>query len=156
MTTQKEIDKFISSQQSIHLYKNVQESLKYVLSCMSDDEYKKVTKNLILMVLHEGAYGQVMHFERKGKFQIIQLTIPKKIPIWILRYIIAHEFGHVLQERNWKKSDGQKLEEDANAKAKRWGFTRTPKMERWMIAHYKRVSQGISIKENGRAKQKSG
>lgn len=137
----KEIDDFVKSQQSIHLYKNVQKALAQVLSCMNEEDFKKVTKDIILMVLHEGAYGQVMHFEKKNKFQIMQLTVPKKMPMGFLRYVIAHEFGHVLQGRNWKKSDGQKLEVDAESQAKKWGFVKTKEMREWMIQHKKRLAQ---------------
>ena len=130
--TMKKIDKFINSQKSIHLYPKVQKSLKKVLEKLSDEEYKKVTHNLILMVLHEGALGQVMHFPQKnGKFKILQLSVARKIPITVLNYIVAHELGHVLQDRNWEKSDGQKLEKDADESAERWGFPRTKKIDEW-------------------------
>ncbi len=138
MPSEKEIDKFVKSQKSIQFYKKVQTALKDVLSVMSNSEFKLITKNLILMVIHEGVLGQVMHFpSTKSKFKILQLTFPKKIPISVLRFVIAHELGHVKQERNWKKGDGMKLEHDADKKAKEWGFPLTPKISKWMDNHYK-------------------
>jgi len=107
------------------LYKKVQKAFVDVLRKISEDEFNIATKNLILMVLHEGASGQVMHFPPMSKkFQIMQLTIPKSMPIRTMRYVIAHELGHVMQGRNWEKSDCSKLEIDADSWAKKWGFSR--------------------------------
>lgn len=133
MVSKSKIDNFIKSQRSIHLYKNVQKALRDVLSVMPDKDFKQVTDNLILMVLHGTALGQVMHFPPcKKKFKILQLTVPKGIPIYVLRWVIAHEFGHVMQGRNWKESDGDKLEEYANRRAAEWGFPKNKKTEDWM------------------------
>ena len=85
MTSKSTINKFIKSQKSIQYYKNVQRALKEVLLRLSNKEYKKATNNLILMVLHEGALGQVMHFKQKNNFKIMQLTIPKRIPKNVLK-----------------------------------------------------------------------
>ncbi|MCK5630723.1 MAG: hypothetical protein KAI26_08940 [Nanoarchaeota archaeon] len=136
MASKKEINEFIKSQKSIQFYKKVQKALKDVLSEMSDEDYREVTKNLILMVLHEGALGQVMHFPpMKSKFKILQLTFPKKIPIDVLRYVVAHELGHVNQGRNWEENDGISLETDADKTAERWGFTRNKNIAKWMKEH---------------------
>jgi Zn-dependent peptidase ImmA (M78 family) len=133
MTSKKEINKYIKSQKSIQWYPKVQNALRDVLSAMSSEEYNQVTKNLILMVLHEGALGQVMHFpQSKGKFKILQLSIAKKAPISVIRFVIAHELGHVNQGRNWRKSDGISLEHDADAFAKKLGFPKTNKISAWM------------------------
>ena len=128
----KKIDKFINSQKSIHLYPKVKKSLKIVLKKLSDEEYKKITNKLYLMVLHEGAVGQVIHFSKTNdKFKILQLSIAKEVPMYVLNYVIAHELGHVLQDRNWKKADGDKLEVDADETAERWGFPKTKKIKDW-------------------------
>jgi|TARA_Y100000310_G_C20232143_1_gene600734 hypothetical protein len=136
MASQKEVNEFIKSQQSIQFYAKVQKALRDVLLKMSDNDYKRITKNLILMVLHEGALGQVMHFPPiKSKFKILQLTFPKNIPIDVLRYVIAHELGHVNQGRNWSKTDGMNLETEADETAKNWGFVRNKKIDKWMKEH---------------------
>ncbi|HLD54748.1 MAG TPA: hypothetical protein VJB35_00665 [Candidatus Nanoarchaeia archaeon] len=123
MVSESKGKKFVKSQQSLHLYPKVQKAFIEVIKKFSEEEFNIATKNLILMVLHEGALGQVMHFSpRDKKFQIMQLTIPKSIPIKKLKYVIAHEFGHVMQNRNWKKSDNLKLEVNADSWAKKWGF----------------------------------
>lgn len=86
------------------------------------------------MVLHEGALGQVMHFPpSKESFHIVQLTIPKSMPIKVMRYVIAHELGHVMQGRNWRKSDGSKLELDADNRAAQWDFPAHPEYKKWMF-----------------------
>ena len=136
MTTKKEVETFVRSQKSIQFYKKVQVALKDVLLKMPLSDFKKV-KNTELMVLHEGALAQVMHFSKKSKFQIIQITFPKKIPINVLRFVIAHEFGHVLQGRNWKKSDGSKLETDADNYAEKIGFKRTKQIHSWIVKNRK-------------------
>lgn len=136
MPSEKEVNDFVKSQKSIQFYKKVQKALKDVLLVMPDEDYRKVTKNLILMVLHEGALGQVMHFSPiKSKFKILQLTFPKKIPIDVLRFVIAHELDHVKQGRNWREEDGMKLEEDADQTAEKWGFPKTKKIANWMKEH---------------------
>jgi len=136
MTSKKEIENFITSQKSIWLYGKVQRTLYAVLSALPDKDYRKVTKNLILMVLHEGALGQVMHFPNpKGEFRVLQLIFPDKIPTDVLRFVIAHELGHVMQGRNWRKSDETHLEEDADEHATKWGFPKTKFIAKWM-GHY--------------------
>ena len=136
MPSKRDVNKFIKAQKSIQGYKKVQTAFREVLLSMSNKDFKKVTKNLILMVLHEGALGQVMHFSKiKGKFKILQLTFPKKIPISVLKFVIAHELGHVLQERNWKKGYGMKLEKETDERAESLGFTKTKTIAKWMKNH---------------------
>ena len=72
MISKNEVKKFVKSQKSIHLYPKVRRALEEVLVSMPKEDYKIATKNLYLMVLHESALGQVMHFPRsKGKFNTI-------------------------------------------------------------------------------------
>jgi len=123
MATEKEISAFIRSQRSIWLYPKVRQALKDVLSSMPDRDYRKATKKLILMVLHEGAEGQLMHLpDQHGKFKVLQLSIATKASMKLLRYVIAHELGHAMQGRNWRKGDGNRLEKDADRHAAKWGF----------------------------------
>ena len=137
MASNSEVDRFIKSQQSLQYYKRFQEALRQVLSRLPETDYKKITRNLIFMVIHEGALAQVMHFPAKSKFKIVQFTFPKKMPLSVLRYVIAHELGHVLQGRNWRKSDGSKLEENADEHAARWGFPKTRAAKEWISEYSK-------------------
>jgi hypothetical protein len=90
---------------------------------MPDEDYKRVTDNLIIMCLHIGAEGQCMHFPpTKKNIKIVQLNYNRKMPIKLMRQLVAHEFGHAMQGRNWRKSDGQNLEVDADKWVKKWGF----------------------------------
>lgn len=132
MASKKSVDRFLSNQKSIQFYPKARKAFQDVLSRIPADDFEKVTKNLILMVLHEGAIAQVMHFNVKGKCKVLQLTFPKKAPITVLRYIIAHELGHVLQGRNWKEIDGMDLEYGAEAFAKEIGFARTKSIDTWL------------------------
>lgn len=137
MATKEEIKRFIKSQKSIHLYPKVKKAFTEVLYKMSNKDYQKVTKNLYLMVLHEGAFGQVMHFPKsKGKFKILQLSIAQNAPLSVLRYIIAHELGHAMQERNWVKKDKNKLEINADEWAKKGGFIKTKIISKWFNQQY--------------------
>lgn len=130
-----EATKFVKSQKSLHLYKNIQKAFIVVLCNLSDEEFKKVTNNLIVMAIHKFG-GQVMHFSSKPrKFKVMQLNIPNDTPDNILNWIIAHELGHVMQDRNSKKSDGIKLEIDATERAKKWGFPETPDISKWLRAN---------------------
>ena len=141
MPSKQKIKKFVDSQKSIQFYDKIKKAFIEVLSNFSDDEFSICTENLILMVLHEGALGQVMHFPAsKNKFKIVQLTISSKMPMKMMRYVIAHELGHVMQGRNWRKSDGEKLETDANEWAKKWGFPLDESILKWMYTdrHIKR------------------
>lgn len=136
MVTKVNVDRFIRSQRTFTAqgpeYKKTKRALRDVLLALPDKDYAYVTKNLILSVLHEKPYGQLMHMKPiKGKFKIMQLTVPKDIPIEILRWVIAHELGHAMQGRNWRKGDGNKLEIDADERAKRWGFPWPRENESW-------------------------
>ena len=127
MTNKEKVDKFIKSQLTFTAqgpeYKKTKRALRGVLLALPDKDYNIVTKNLIFSVLHERPYGQLMHMKPvKGKFKIMQLTVPKNIPIEFLRWVIAHELGHVMQGRNWRKGDGERLEVDADKRAKEWGL----------------------------------
>jgi len=72
-----------------------------------------------------------MHFESGAK-TVMQLTLPAEIPDNVLSYVVAHEMGHVLQQRNWLSSDGNKLEINADQKANEWGFSRTQEIDDWI------------------------
>ncbi len=132
MVSEYKAKKFVKSQRSLHLYKKTQKAFIDVLKNFSDEEFNLATKNLILMVLHEGALGQVMHFPSSDKFCIMQLTIPKSMPIQVMRYVIAHEFGHVMQGKNWKKSNGYELEKEADSWAKKWDYPLNKTYKKWM------------------------
>ena len=128
-----ELVKFVESQKSLHLYKNIQDAFIEVLSCLSDAEFEKVKNGLIIMAFHDGVSGQVMHFPaRKNNFAVMQLYIPKKMPNDVLRWVVAHELGHVMQGRNWIESDGIKLESNASEFAKRLGYPKTDKITKWL------------------------
>ena len=131
--TKSEVVKFVKSQKSLHLYKEVQSAFVDVLCKLTEDEYSKATENLIVMAYQEGICGQVMHFPpMTKKYAVMQLTIPNKIPNNCLRWIIAHELGHVMQDRNWINTDGNKLEDNANKWAKKWGFPLSPSVTKWL------------------------
>ena len=137
MVTKKEVDNFVKSQRTFTAqgpeYKKTQRALRDVLFALPDKVYENVTKNLILSVLHEKPLGQLMHLKAvNGKFKIMQLTVPKDIPIEVLRWVIAHELGHAAQGRNWRKSDGNKLEINADKRAEEWGFPFTKFIENWI------------------------
>lgn len=137
-----EVVKFVKSQNSLHLYKEIQKAFVNVLCRLTEDEYNKATTNLIIMAYQEGICGQVMHFTPVAKkFAVMQLTIPNKIPNNCLRWIIAHELGHVMQDRNWKKTDGNKLENNANEWAKKWGFPLSPSVSKWL--HNDRIVKNV-------------
>ena len=141
----KEVDKFVRSQRTFTAtgleYKKTKEALRDVLLAMSKQEYNEVTKNLILTVLHEGPFGQLMHMEPvRGKYKIMQLTVPKNIPSSVLRYVIAHELGHAIQGRNWKEDDSNQLEQDADTWAEKWGFPKTKIFTSYAIKHNKLLS----------------
>jgi len=137
MMEHNKIVNFVQSQKSLHLYKKAQQAFVDVLSNLSDDEYNIVTDNLIIMAIHDGVTGQVMHFPpNASKFTVMQLTIKKGMPISVLRRVVAHELGHVMQGRNWQESDGFDLERDAIAWSNKWGFPITPAIKKWQKDHY--------------------
>ena len=104
-----------------------------MLSALPEEDFEKVTQKLILTVLHEGAVAQVMHFEPiPERFRVLRLTIPHDASPETLRWVIAHELGHVLQGRNWQEDDGETLEDDATAQAARWSFEKTAEIEAYL------------------------
>ena len=106
---------------------------------MTEEDFDSLTKNLVIVALHEGVLGQMMHFPNpKGKFKIMQLTIQNGIPIDVLRFVIAHELGHATQGRNWIKSDGSKLKADADERAAKWGFKRKKKIDSFIKNSWKK------------------
>ncbi len=137
MVSKREVDRFVESQQSIQFYEKIRVALKNVLLKLSDKEFNDLTKGLVVMAIHEGVLGQVMHFKPKENLRVMQLTFPKKVPLDVLEFVIAHELGHVAQKRNWEKSDGSNLEADADKRAAEWGFKKTKKIEKWMKSYAK-------------------
>ena len=137
MASEREVLAFVRSQKSIQFYRNVQQALAKVLKSMPDQDYRKATKNLILMVLHEGSLGQVMHFPKSSEFKVLQLDVPNKIPYKVLVWVIAHELGHVMQGRNWRPGDKDSLETDASKRASEWGFKKTPEIGAWINRYRK-------------------
>jgi hypothetical protein len=135
MTDKTEVKQYVESQKSLHLYKKAQEAFVDVLSRLSEEEFHIATDNLIIMAMHEGATGQVMHFpDQKGNFIVMQLSLPKGIPYGALKSVIAHELGHVMQGRNWRESDGNELEDDANRWADKWGLGASESDMKWLQA----------------------
>ena len=128
---------YVKSQESLRLYEKARQAFIDVLSTLSEEEYRVATDNLIIVALHDGVTGQVMHFPPSNKkFAVMQLTIKKDVPITVLKGVIAHELGHVMQGRNWQETDGLNLERDADAWAEKWGFPITPEIEEWRKKHY--------------------
>ena len=142
MVSKKVVDKFVKSQKSIQFYTKMQKALADVLLAMPDEDYNKATKNLIIVCLHVGAEGQCMHFSPiKEKFKVIQLNYTKAMPIDVMHHLVAHELGHAIQDRNWHKGDGNKLELNADEWARKWGFPFTRKIKDWSPKFWK--SHGI-------------
>jgi len=130
-----EVVKFVESQKSLHLYKNIQEAFIDVLNNLSEEQFEKIKNSLIVMAFHNGISGQVMHFDaRKNKFAVMQLYIPKYMPDDVLKWVVAHELGHFMQDRNWKESDGMSLEDDATEFAKKIGYSKTKTISEWLAA----------------------
>lgn len=128
-----EVIKYVESQRSLHLYKDVREAFIDVLGNLSAEQFQQVKENLIIMAFHDGIHGQVMHFPaRSSKFSVMQLYIPKDMPDDVLRWVISHELGHVMQGRNWQESDGSRLEADASEYANKLGYPKTDKISKWL------------------------
>jgi Zn-dependent peptidase ImmA (M78 family) len=128
-----ELKEYIESQKSLHLYKNIQDACIDVFSKLDPKDLDDIKNNLIIMAFHDSVYGQVMHFPpRQAKFAVMQLYIPKDMPDDVLRWVIAHELGHVMQGRNWQKSDGSRLEVDASEFAEKIGYPKTDKISKWL------------------------
>ena len=133
LTQKEKATTYIQSQKSLHLYPHVQDAFIDVLNVLSDEEFHYVVNSLELVVLHEQAIAQVMHFEPKDKaFAVLQLTFYDDMPENVLRWVIAHELGHVLQKRNWQEDDGEKLEEGADKSAQEWGFEKTEEIKEYL------------------------
>ena len=119
---------------------NRKRALQEVLLAMTKPEFKKVTKNLVITVLHAGPFGQVIHMKPiKGKYRIMQMTVPRDMPITALKYVVAHELGHVMHGRNWIPSDGDRLEKHADRWAEKWGFPKSFTFEKYARKHHKRL-----------------
>ncbi len=130
-----EIISFVESQKSLHLYKEVQVAFIDVLSKLPDEKFEIIKNNLIIMAFHKGTVGQVMHFDaRKNKFAVMQLYIPKNMPDNVLRWVVAHELGHVMQQRNWIESDGMNLEDNATKFTEEIGYPKTETISEWLDA----------------------
>lgn len=128
-----EINEYINSQQSLHLYQNIRDALFDVLSKLSNEQFEQISIKLIIMAFHDGMHGQVMHFEpRADRFSVMQLYVPQKMPDDVLRWVIAHEIGHVMQGRNWRESDGMSLEDNATDFAEKIGFIKTESVIKWL------------------------
>lgn len=137
MTTKSAIDSFIESQKTLRLYGKTREALRDVLLALPDSDFTQVTQNLFIVALHEGVIGQAMHFPNpKGDFKVLQLTLPEDIPDPVIRFVIAHELGHVMQGRNWQEGDGKGFEAEADVCAQKWGFPRTSEIAKYIDAHW--------------------
>jgi len=131
------VNKFISSQQSIQFYKKAKDAFYDVLSKMTDDIFEIVTDNMIIVALHEWVLGQLMHFpDIKEWCKIMQLTIPSNIPAEVLKYVIAHEFWHAMQWRNWREWDID-FEKWPNDFAEKLWFPRTLEIASYINAYWK-------------------
>ena len=138
MATELLVDAFIASQQSVQFYDRTRQALKRVLLALPESDFSQVTKNLVIVALHEGVLGQAMHFPNPNdNFKVVQLTLPQEVPDEVLCYVIAHEFGHVMQGRNWRKEDGDEFEAQANEWATKWGFPRTSEIDQYINSHWK-------------------
>lgn len=134
MNNTKIID-YVESQKSLHLYRELQDAFIDVLSKLPKDQFEQICNYLIIMAFHEGTVGQVIHFDsRNNKFAVMQLYIPTNMPIDVMRWVVAHELEHVMQERNWEVSDGMKLEDDATDFAKKIGYPKTEAISDWLTS----------------------
>jgi len=135
MASLAKVTAFVKSQRSIHLYKNLQTALIDVLSVLPNETYRNLTKNLIILALHKTALGQAMFFPAlKGSFKIIEFVYDKKIPMDVLKYVSAHELGHLMYGQLFPKKGHtwNMLEGKADVWAAKWGFPRNKKIKAWM------------------------
>ncbi len=133
MTQKEKALEYVESQRSLHLYELVKQVFIEVLASLPSDDFNSITNNLKLMVLHEAAIAQVMHFEpQEMSFEVLQLTVPDDMPDSVLKWVIAHELGHVMQKRNWRDGDGEELETDADARAEKWGYVKTESIKDYL------------------------
>ena len=136
MDTREKATAYVATQRSLYLYEGTRHAFIDVLATLPEDDFARITRNLILMVLHEGAVAQVMHFPPCGEaYRVLQLTIPHDANAEVLRWVIAHELGHVMQGRNWQEGDGDTLEHDASEQAFWWGFPKTAAVEEYLRAY---------------------
>lgn len=56
------------------------------------------------------------------------------MPDNVLRWVVAHELGYVMQQRNWLESDGMNLEDDATKFTEEIGYPRTETISEWLAA----------------------
>jgi hypothetical protein len=132
VATRAEVVKFLKGQRSIHLYKNLQIALADVLSAMPDKNYRYLTENLIIIALHKTALGQAMFFPNpKGEIKLIEFHYRKELPLEVLRYVAAHELGHLMYGQLMPKKGHtwDNLEGWADEWAKEWGFSKTKKIK---------------------------
>jgi len=122
---------YLSRQISLQFYPMTKLAFLNVLQKIPAEQALLLIDGLELMVLHEGAIAQVMHFDNRIK-AVLQLHIPSKISQDCLEYIIAHELAHVAQRRNWRNQDGEQLEVNADATAEIWGFPRKQEFHDWI------------------------
>ena len=124
--------------EKIYKRKVVDEILKYINSKDIIVIYgaRQVGKTTILKYLMENYLREnVFYFDLELP---IFLDLCNQGAENVLKYLIAHELGHVMQGRNWKKRDGLKLEKDANNFAKKIGFIKTKKITKWMSDYDKK------------------
>jgi hypothetical protein len=140
MASKQEVKKFVDSQDSLHFYMKMRSTLSDILLRMPTDDFRKVTKNLYVLSLQEGIIGQGMVFpDPKGEFKIVSIVYVPKIPVDVLRFIIAHELGHIHRGRHTlnKGDDEFALEKYANSMAKKWGFPPKKKYWKWIFKYMK-------------------
>ena len=138
MPNKKQVEKFVKCQRSIHLYKGLQDAFKDVLIKIPDDQYRKITKNLFIISLHSpGGLGQAMFFPNpNGEFKIIEIPYDKTMPKDVMRYVVAHEIGHICNGYMFPKKEEtwEMLEARADAHALSLGFPKTKKIKNWYNA----------------------
>ncbi|EKE28876.1 MAG: hypothetical protein ACD_3C00001G0017 [uncultured bacterium (gcode 4)] len=133
----KKVKNFISSQQSIQFYQKAKDAFLEVLLKMPEEHFDIVSENMIIMALHEWVLGQMMHFPNIDEWcKIMQLTIPRDMPFDALKYVIAHEFWHAMQWRNWREWDND-FESGPNEFAQNLWFPRTPEIASYINNYWR-------------------
>ena len=133
MATRAEVVKFLRKHATIRLYKNLKIALTDVLLALPDHVYKYLTKNLLIVALHEIPMGQAFYFPKpKGEYKLMEFHYRHEMPSNILRYLVAHELGHLMygqiipkKGQTWKSMDDM-----ADNYAKAWGFPKTKEIKR--------------------------
>jgi len=136
------INCFLKKKKSLHLYPKTKRSFRNVFKKIPKSEFESLIDGLELLVIHEGAIAQVMHYSNTSVKKVLQMPVPHDIPSEVLEYVIAHELGHVAQNRNWRESDGSSLEVDADRRAEVWGFKRTKFVDNWIKIYGKNLQVG--------------